>query len=69
MYFLKKPLSWQGSQIRQAVFGAMDFGDAPRLLKLMEQALGLLPMALEEESFSEEENVMGILTDIVRKNA
>lgn len=68
LYMLKKPLSWQGTQIRQAVFASMDFAAAPRLLKFMEQGLRLLPGGLEEEDcFSKEENVLDILTDIVRR--
>ena len=68
LYMLKKPLSWQVTQIRQAVFASMDFAAAPRLLKFMEQGLRLLPGGLEEEDcFSKEENVLDILTDIVRR--
>lgn len=68
LYLLKKPLCWQGAQIRYGVFAALDFEAAPRLLKLMEQALHLLPKELEEEGFSEEEQILEILTNIVRKN-
>ncbi|HJB08245.1 MAG TPA: helix-turn-helix domain-containing protein [Candidatus Enterocloster faecavium] len=69
LYFFKKSLLWEGEQIRQAVFVAMDFEKAPRLLKFMEAALRLLPGGLEKyDEASENKNIVEFLTKIIRNN-